>query len=159
MLLFGRGFFFFFLSLGTIRLCFRPTGPVSLKSCPMWFVFVFVLTACVFVTRDTVRHPRRFEFRKFVREPNCSWSEAFVNRGLTVFRRRWLWTMGGIILTKKTEVFGENLPIRPLRPRHVSHTLARERTQSSAVTGLQLMFQPRNGFEESKLQLVWAYKR
>ena len=27
MLLFGRGFFFFFLSLGTTRLCFKPTGP------------------------------------------------------------------------------------------------------------------------------------
>ena len=42
------------------------------------------LTACVFVDRDTVRHPRRFVFGKFVRKPNCSWSEAFVNRGLTV---------------------------------------------------------------------------
>ena len=30
------------------------------------------LTACVFVTRDTVRHPRRFVFGKFVRKPNCS---------------------------------------------------------------------------------------
>ena len=30
-------------------------------------------------------HPRRFVFGKFVRKPNCSWSEAFVNRGLTVF--------------------------------------------------------------------------
>ena len=29
-------------------------------------------------------HPRRFVFGKFVRKPNCSWSEAFVNRGLTV---------------------------------------------------------------------------
>ena len=57
---------------------------VSLKSCPVWFVFVCVLTACVFVTRDTVRHPRRFVFGKFVRKPNCSWSEAFMNRGLTV---------------------------------------------------------------------------
>ena len=57
---------------------------VSLKSCPVWFVFTYVLTACVFVTRDTVRHPRRFVFRKFVRKPNCSWSEAFVNRDLTV---------------------------------------------------------------------------
>ena len=42
------------------------------------------LTACVFVTRDTVRHPRRFVFGKFVRKPNCSRSDAFVNRGLTV---------------------------------------------------------------------------
>jgi hypothetical protein len=30
-------------------------------------------------------HPRRFVFRKFVRKPNCSWSEAFLNRGLTVY--------------------------------------------------------------------------
>ena len=57
---------------------------LSLKSCPVWFVFVYVLMACVFVTRDSVRHPRRFVFGKFVRKPNCSWSEAFVNRGLTV---------------------------------------------------------------------------
>ena len=82
MLLFGRGFFF--LSLGTTWLCFRPIGPVSLKSCPLWFVFVYVLMVCVFVTRDTVHHPRRFVFGKFVCKPNCSWSEAFVNRGLTV---------------------------------------------------------------------------
>ena len=45
-----------------------------------------MLTACVFVTQDTVRHPRRFVFGKFVCKPNCSWSEAFVNRGLTVQR-------------------------------------------------------------------------
>jgi hypothetical protein len=31
-----------------------------------------LLPACVFVTRDTVRHPRRFFFGKFVREPICS---------------------------------------------------------------------------------------
>jgi len=43
-----------------------------------------MLTACVFVTRDTVRYLRRFVFGKFVRKPNCSWSEAFANRGLTV---------------------------------------------------------------------------
>ena len=48
-------------------------------------LFLSTLTACVFVTQDTVRHPRRFVFGKFVRKPNCSWSEAFVNRGLTVF--------------------------------------------------------------------------
>jgi len=29
-------------------------------------------------------HPRRFVFGKFVRKPNCSWSEPFVNRDLTV---------------------------------------------------------------------------
>ena len=43
-----------------------------------------MLTACVFVTRNTVRHPRRFVFGIFDRKPNCSWSEAFENRGLTV---------------------------------------------------------------------------
>ena len=48
------------------------------------FFFSTMLTARVFVTRDTVRHPRRFVFGKFVRKPNCSGSEAFVNRGLTV---------------------------------------------------------------------------
>ena len=31
-----------------------------------------MLTACVFVTRDTVRHQRRSVFGKFVRKPNCS---------------------------------------------------------------------------------------
>jgi hypothetical protein len=31
-----------------------------------------LLPACVFVTRDTVRHPRRFLFGKFAREPICS---------------------------------------------------------------------------------------
>jgi len=57
---------------------------VSLKSCPVWFVFVYVLTACVFITRDTVCHLRHFVFGKFACKLNCSWSEVFVNRGLTV---------------------------------------------------------------------------
>jgi len=55
--------------------------------CRRWYSPAYrstMLTACVFVTRDMVRHPRRFVFGKFVRKPNCSWSEAFVNRGLTV---------------------------------------------------------------------------
>jgi hypothetical protein len=30
-----------------------------------------LLPACVFVTRDTVRHPRLFFYGKFVREPIC----------------------------------------------------------------------------------------
>jgi hypothetical protein len=30
-----------------------------------------LLPACLFVTRDTVRHPRHFLFRKFVHEPIC----------------------------------------------------------------------------------------
>ena len=47
-----------------------------------------MLTACVFVSRDTVRHPRRFVFEKFDRKPNCSWSEAFVNRGW-LYLERW----------------------------------------------------------------------
>jgi hypothetical protein len=44
-----------------------------------------VANRSVFVTRDTVRHPRRSLFRKFVREPICSWWKAFVNRGSTVY--------------------------------------------------------------------------
>ena len=47
--------------------------------------FSTMLTACMFVTRDTVRHPIRFVSGKFVRKPNCSRSEAFVNRGLTIY--------------------------------------------------------------------------
>jgi hypothetical protein len=31
-----------------------------------------LLLVCVFVAGDTVRHPRRFLFGKFVREPICS---------------------------------------------------------------------------------------
>ena len=96
------GFFFFFLSLGTTRLCCGPTGPLShqkvvqcdlfvstflLRKLPTLILVAYrstMLTACVFVTRDTVRHPRRFVFGKFVLKPNCSGSEAFVNRGLIV---------------------------------------------------------------------------
>jgi hypothetical protein len=43
-----------------------------------------LLPACVFVTRHTVRHPRRFFFRKI-----CSWWEAFVNRFVRDERRSW----------------------------------------------------------------------
>jgi len=46
-----------------------------------------MLTACVFVTQDTARHPRRFVFGKFVRKSNCSRYEVFVNRGLTVYHK------------------------------------------------------------------------
>jgi hypothetical protein len=42
-----------------------------------------LLPACVFLTRDTVRHPLLF-FGKFVCEPICSWWEAFVNQGSIV---------------------------------------------------------------------------
>ena len=76
--------FLFSVSWHHLTLLQTHWASVSLKSFPVWFVFVYVLTACVFVTQDTVRHPRRFVFGKFVRKPNCSWSEAFVNRGLTV---------------------------------------------------------------------------
>jgi hypothetical protein len=48
-----------------------------------------LLPACVFVTRETVRHPRRFLFRKFFREPICSWWEAFVNRFVRDERHSW----------------------------------------------------------------------
>jgi hypothetical protein len=48
-----------------------------------------LLPACVLVSRDTVRHPRRFLFGKFVREPICSWWEAFVNRGSPVYAFFW----------------------------------------------------------------------
>jgi len=85
MLLFGRGFFSFFsVSWHHSTLLQTHWASVSLKSYPVWFVFVYVLTACVFVTRDTVRHLRRFVFGKFFRKPNCSWSEAFVNWDLTI---------------------------------------------------------------------------
>jgi hypothetical protein len=43
-----------------------------------------LLPACVFIIRETVRHPTHFLLGKFVREPNCSWTGAFVNRGSTV---------------------------------------------------------------------------
>ena len=99
MLLFGRGFFFYFsFSWHHSTLLQTHWASVALKSCPVWFVFVYVLTACVFVTRDTVRHPRRFVFGKFVRKPNCSWSEAFVNRGLTVYHSVSGWVDGAIPL-------------------------------------------------------------
>jgi hypothetical protein len=47
-----------------------------------------LLPACVFVTRDTVRHLRLFIFGKFVLELIRSWWEAFVNRGSTVHNRK-----------------------------------------------------------------------
>jgi hypothetical protein len=34
-----------------------------------------LLPACLFVTRDTVRHPRLFFFGKFVRDESRSWTE------------------------------------------------------------------------------------
>jgi hypothetical protein len=53
-----------------------------------------LLLACVFITRDIVRHPRRFLFGKFVREPICSWCETFVNRGSTIY----IYILHGILL-------------------------------------------------------------
>jgi hypothetical protein len=45
-----------------------------------------LLPACVFVIRDTVSSSETFLLGKFVREPNSSWTGAFVNRGSTVLR-------------------------------------------------------------------------
>jgi len=107
MLLFGRGFFTFFsVSWHHLTLLQTHWASVSLKSCPVWFGFVYILTACVFVTRDTVCYPRRFVFRKFVRKPNCSWSEAFLNRGLTVYVIRWTTTISRKRITYQTECAG-----------------------------------------------------
>jgi hypothetical protein len=50
-----------------------------------------LLPACVFVTQDTFHHPRHFLFGKFVREPICSWWEAFVNHCILFFVNILLW--------------------------------------------------------------------
>jgi len=60
MLLFGKGILFLFSVL-----------------------FSTMLTACVFVTRDTVRHPRRFVsenlfVNRIVRDPRRSWTEVWL---------------------------------------------------------------------------------
>ena len=56
--------------------------------------------ACSYL-EDTVRHPRRFVFGKFVRKLNCSWSEAFVNRGLIVQQ-----------ITKTLNIRGQSYQVR-----------------------------------------------
>jgi hypothetical protein len=84
MLLFGRGLFFFFCVLAPLDSASDPLGLCLSEKLIFPAYCSTMLTACVFVTRDTVRHPRRFVFGKFFRKPNCSWSEAFMNRGLTV---------------------------------------------------------------------------
>jgi len=58
---------------------------VSLKSCPVWFVFVYVLTACVFVTqletqyviRDALYSENLF-VNRIVRDPRRSWTEVWL---------------------------------------------------------------------------------
>ena len=79
MLLFGRGFFFFFLSLGTTRPCFRRTSLLTSK--PMFF------------PRDTISSitaESSLSKPKSVRNSRHSTSsEAFVNRGLTVCTLCW----------------------------------------------------------------------
>ena len=95
---------------------------VSLKSCPVWSVlstFLLrilptlilvayrstMLTARVFVTRDTVRHPRSFVFGKFVRKPKCSWSEAFAKRGLIVcLNSRVTWQFSEVQRTPELDI-------------------------------------------------------
>jgi hypothetical protein len=64
------------------------------------------LSACVFVTRDTVRHPRLFFFRKI-----CSWTDLFVMRGVREPRYHCIHThsiKGGYILLDRvwTVIFG-----------------------------------------------------
>ena len=58
-----------------------------------------MLTACVLVTRDAVRHPRHLVFGKFVCKPNCSWSKAFMNWGLTVYIYMYMHMRGNIPIT------------------------------------------------------------
>jgi len=72
MLLFGRGFFFF-LSLGTTRLCFRPTSLLTSK--PMFLPRdpMSSITAESSLSKPkSVRNPRRFVFGKFVHDPRRS---------------------------------------------------------------------------------------
>ena len=71
MLLFGRGFFFFFFCL--LAPLDSASDQLGLKQClrtlPTLILPAYrstMLTACVFVTRDTVRHPRRFVRNLFV---------------------------------------------------------------------------------------------
>jgi len=75
MLLFGR-FFFFFFFLPPLDSASDPLGlKQNLRILPTLILPAYrsmMLTACVLVTRDTVCHPRRFVFGKFVRKPNCS---------------------------------------------------------------------------------------
>jgi len=75
----------FFCLLAPLDSVSDPLGLCLTKKLSSVNCFFCVLTACVFVTRATVRHSRRYVFGKFVRKPNFSWSEAFVNRGLTVY--------------------------------------------------------------------------
>jgi len=69
-----------------------------------------MLMACMFVIRDTVRHPRRFVFGKFVRKPNCSWSKAFVNRGLSVQLKLEIENVGSFMLFTKYKTATFALP-------------------------------------------------
>ena len=85
----------------SIVICFCLRFKMFLK----WHLALSLkMTACVFVTRDTVRHPRRFVFGKFVRKPNCSWSEAFVNGGLTVVVKIFVVILYKIILRWNSDV-------------------------------------------------------
>jgi len=89
----GDSFFFFFCLLAPLDSVSDPLGLKQiLRILPTLILPAYrstMLMACVFVTRDTVRHLRRFVFGKFVRKPNCSWSEAFVNQGLIVYVILW----------------------------------------------------------------------
>jgi hypothetical protein len=51
-------------------------------------------------------------------------------------RRRNIKSHSGMILTEETEELGEKLAPVPLFSPQISHTLTRERTRASAVTGL-----------------------
>jgi len=102
----------------------------------------------VFVTRDTVHHPRRFVFGKFVRKPNCSWSVAFVNRGVTVYFvnlymfRAYLGPSSG-----GTTVFMQQLVLIILF-----------RWLSVVLVGLKFSIQPGQGFQAVTLPHVYCWK-
>ena len=100
MLLFGRGFFFFVCLLAPLDSASDPLGLCLTKKLSIVICFFFLrfkmflkwhLALSLKMTGLRVRNsrhssqPRGFVFGKFVRKPNCSWSEAFVNRGLTAY--------------------------------------------------------------------------
>jgi len=78
---------------------------------------------------QTSRFPKWHSFL----EGSQAW--PFVLLVIATCRRRWMWSISGMILTGENEVMGEKLVLLPVCPSQNWHELTRDRTRAYAVRG------------------------
>jgi hypothetical protein len=113
-----------------------------------WLILIWITLAsvCCNVGRSTVETNRKVEvlfytmlsvFRNFIVFCKVPRLRPFVLLVTATCRWRWVWSIGGMILTGGTEMLGVQLLVSLCLPQ-ISYGLYWDRTRASAVTGRRL---------------------